>query len=171
MTTPADVDAVTAANQELYAAFEVADLDRMAAVWDDADDVQCIHPGWPALIGRSRVMRSWSVLMANTSYIQFFLTGVSTSVDGDVAIVTCEENILTDIDDPEGGLGGSQKVLSTNVFRRRPQGFLGRRVGAGGGRARGARLAAGVDRPARGDRGDPRQRRVGRQPHGAGGGA
>jgi len=123
MTTPADVDAVTAANQELYAAFEVADLDRMAAVWDDADDVQCIHPGWPALIGRSRVMRSWSVLMANTSYIQFFLTGVSTSVDGDVAIVTCEENILTDIDDPEGGLGGSQKVLSTNVFRRRPQGW------------------------------------------------
>ena len=123
MTTPADVDAVTAANQELYAAFEVADLDRMEAIWDDADDVRCVHPGWPALVGRARVMRSWSVLMANTSYIQFFLTAVTTSIDGDVAIVTCEENILTDIEDPEGGLGGSQKVLSTNVFRRRPQGW------------------------------------------------
>ena len=97
MTIPPDVDAVTAANQELYEAFEVADLDRMEAVWDDADDVRCIHPGWPVLVGRARVMRSWSVLMANTSYIQFFLTGVTADVDGDVAVVTCEENILTGI--------------------------------------------------------------------------
>jgi ketosteroid isomerase-like protein len=114
-----DVDAVTAANQELYEAFEVADLDRMAAVWDDADDVRCIHPGWPALVGRSRVMRSWSMLMANTGYIQFFLTDVQVQVVGDVAVVTCEENILTGLDDAEDGLGGTQKVLSTNVFRRR----------------------------------------------------
>jgi ketosteroid isomerase-like protein len=119
MTIDADVEAVTAANQELYAAFEEADLDRMEAVWDDGDDVRCVHPGWPALVGRARVMRSWSVLMANTTYIQFFLTGVTTQVDGNVAVVTCEENILTGIDDPDGGLGGSQQVLATNVFRRR----------------------------------------------------
>ena len=124
MTTPADVDAVTAANQELYEAFEVADLDRMEAVWDDADDVRCIHPGWPALVGRARVMRSWSVLMANTSYIQFFLTGVTADVAGDVAVVTCEENILTGVDDAEHGLGGSQRVVSTNVFRRRGDDWL-----------------------------------------------
>ena len=117
MTT--DIDAVTAANQELYAAFEVADLDRMQAIWDDTDDICCVHPGWPLLVGRARVLRSWSVLMANTSYIQFFLTGVTASVDGDTAIVMCEENILTAIDDAEGGLGGTQRVVSTNVFRRR----------------------------------------------------
>ena len=52
--------------------------------------------------------------------LPFWLTSPG---DGDVAIVTCEENILTDIEDPEGGLGGSQKVLSTNVFRRRQQGW------------------------------------------------
>lgn len=121
MTT--DFDAVTAANRELYAAFETADLDRMQAVWDDADDVRCIHPGWPALVGPTRVMRSWSVLMANTTYIQFFLTDVHASVVGDVAVVTCEENILTGIDDADDGLGGSQKVLSTNVFRRRAEGW------------------------------------------------
>jgi ketosteroid isomerase-like protein len=68
-------------------------------------------------------MRSWSVLMANTSYIQFFLTGVTAEVQGDFAVVTCEENILTGIEDPEGGLGGSQKVLATNVFRRRAKGW------------------------------------------------
>lgn len=121
MTT--DVDAVTAANEELYAAFEVGDVDRMEAVWDDSDDIRCVHPGWPLLVGRARVMRSWSVLMANTSYIQFFLTGVTASVDGDTAVVMCEENILTSVEDEEGGLGGTQRVVSTNVFRRRANGW------------------------------------------------
>jgi ketosteroid isomerase-like protein len=121
MTT--DVDAVTAANQELYASFEVADLDRMDAVWDTNDDVQCVHPGWPMLTGRAQVMRSWSVLIANTSYIQFFLTDVNASVHGDVAIVTCQENILTGIEDPDAGLAGGQTVVTTNVFRRRDDGW------------------------------------------------
>jgi len=121
MTT--DVDAVIAANEELYAAFELADIDRMDAVWDSDDDVQCVHPGWPPLVGRTRVLRSWSVLMANTSYIQFFLTDVATAVHGDVAIVTCQENILTGIEDPAAGLGGGQRVATTNVFRRRDGGW------------------------------------------------
>lgn len=119
----ADVDAVIAVNAELYAAFEAGDLDRMEAVWDDAEDVSCIHPGWPLLRGRSRVLRSWSVIMANTNYIQFFLTGVHTVVDDDIAVVTCEENILTSVADPDGALSESAKVVSTNVFRRRADGW------------------------------------------------
>ena len=115
----AEVDDVIAANAELYAAFEDGDVNRMEAIWDDADDVCCVHPGWPMLRGRSRVLRSWSVIMANTNYIQFFLTSVEATVDADVAVVTCEENILTAVADPDGGLSQSAKVVSTNVFRRR----------------------------------------------------
>jgi ketosteroid isomerase-like protein len=118
-----DVAAVAAANAELYAAFEAGDVDRMEAIWDDSDDVQCIHPGWQLVRGRSRVLRSWSVIMANTSYIQFFLTDEQIFVDGDLAVVTCEENILTAVTDAEGGLSPSAKVVSTNVFRRRPDGW------------------------------------------------
>jgi ketosteroid isomerase-like protein len=118
-----DVDAVIAANAELYAAFEEGDVDRMEAIWDEVDDVCCIHPGWPLLRGRARVLRSWSVIMANTNYIQFFLTGVQAVIDADVAVVTCEENILTAVADPDGGLSQSAKVVSTNVFRRRANGW------------------------------------------------
>jgi ketosteroid isomerase-like protein len=119
----ADVDAVVAANAELYAAFEDGDVDRMEAIWDDVDDVVCVHPGWPMLRGRPRVLRSWSVIMANTNYIQFFLTGVQAVIDSDVAVITCEENILTAVADPDGGLSQSAKVVSTNVFRRRADGW------------------------------------------------
>lgn len=120
---PGDREAVLAVNEELYAAFEAGDPVRMEALWDEADDVRCVHPGWPLLVGRSRVLRSWSVIMANTSYIQFFLTDVDATVDGDLAVVTCEENILTAVADPDGSLSESARVVSTNVFRRRPAGW------------------------------------------------
>ena len=116
-----NAEAAEAANVEFYAAFEAADLDRMAGVWDD-DPVTCVHPGWPALRGRSHVLRSWAVIMANTAYIQFFLTDLQTTVDGDVAVVTCTENILTGGEDAEGELE-SARVMATNVFRRRPGGW------------------------------------------------
>lgn len=120
----ADISAVTRANEELYAAFEAGDADRMAAVWDDGDDVVCVHPGWPLLRGRAHVLRSWSVIMANTAYIQFFLTDVAASVQGDVAVVSCEESILVRQDDAEQGeLGDTARVVATNVFRRTPSGW------------------------------------------------
>ncbi|MDP3711651.1 MAG: nuclear transport factor 2 family protein [Mycobacteriales bacterium] len=118
--------AVEAANTELYRAFEEADVDAMAALWDGADDpaaaadVVCVHPGWPMLTGRSQVLRSWSAIMAGTAYIQFFLTDVQVRVAGDTAVVTCTENVLTAISESEGT---GAAVVSTNVFRRRADGW------------------------------------------------
>lgn len=110
-------DDVLAANTEFYGAFEAGDIDRMAAIWDD-DDVICVHPGWAPVSGRSHVLRSWSVIMANTPYIQFFLTDVAVRNSGDVAVVTCTENPLTGGPDPDAFAGGVQ-CAATNVFRRR----------------------------------------------------
>jgi ketosteroid isomerase-like protein len=117
--TPTDVAAVEAANEEFYLAFEHVDLDRMHAVWDDDEDVTCVHPGWPLLRGRGRVMRSWALIFANTPYIQFFLTDVHVQVAGEIAVVTCAENILTSVGDAEG----DATVVATNVFRRRDDGW------------------------------------------------
>jgi hypothetical protein len=47
------------------------------------------------LTGRGEVLRSYALIMANTEYIQFFLTDVHVSVTGDTALVTCTENILS----------------------------------------------------------------------------
>jgi ketosteroid isomerase-like protein len=112
--------AVEAANAELYAAFEAGDIDRMSALWDDSDDVVCIHPGGPVLRGRGTVLRSWSMIMANTSYIQFFLTDVDIVITGDVAIVNCAENILTSAGEDADGASFAHpgRVVATNIFRR-----------------------------------------------------
>jgi uncharacterized protein (TIGR02246 family) len=118
--TRAATQAVEAANAELYAAFEAGDIDRMAALWADSDDVSCIHPGGPILRGRGNVLRSWSMIMANTDYIQFFLTDVEIGIVGDLAVVTCAENILTaNPEDPDTtSFAHPGRVVATNVFRR-----------------------------------------------------
>ena len=126
-----DVAAVLAANTALYDAFETGDIDLMGAVWLDDDTVQvtCVHPGWPPVHGRGPVLRSWSMIMANTAYIQFVLTDVDVRLAGDVAVVTCGENILTGL--PDAGDGDGEEAVgfagghavATNVFRRTSAGW------------------------------------------------
>ncbi|GAB2903371.1 nuclear transport factor 2 family protein [Streptomyces mayteni] len=115
-----DVEAVTAANTGLYDALERGDLDAMAERWLDAD-ISVVHPGWPVISGRGEVMRSYALIMANTEYIQFFLTDVEVAVQGDTALVTCTENILSGGPAEEDGSAGplvGGMVVATNIFRR-----------------------------------------------------
>ncbi|WP_042366195.1 nuclear transport factor 2 family protein [Streptacidiphilus neutrinimicus] len=128
----AEATAVREANDALYAALEAGDLDALTDVWvsgADADDVHgavCVHPGWPVLRGRASVLRSYALIMAHTDYIQFFLTDVEVEVLGDVALVTCTENILSGGEaEEEGQLGPlvGGKVVATNLFRRTGDGW------------------------------------------------
>jgi ketosteroid isomerase-like protein len=110
--------AVLSANSEFYAAFETGDLDAMTGLWVPSGHAVCIHPGWAPVVGAAAVRRSWAVIMANTPYIQFILTDVDVTVVGDVASVTCTENVLSaDEETPVEGFAGG-KAVTTNVFRR-----------------------------------------------------
>ena len=42
-----------------YDAFERADIAAMMAVWAEADDVVCVHPQGPRLVGFDAVRESW----------------------------------------------------------------------------------------------------------------
>lgn len=122
-----DARAVEAVNAGFYAALETADLDLLEAVWlgpPYAAQVSCVHPGWPALHGRAEVLRSFALILANTPYIQFFLTDVVVRVAGDTAVVTCVEDILTGLEPADGAIGfPGGRVVTTNVFRRTPVGW------------------------------------------------
>lgn len=125
----AESRAVERANQAFYDAIETSDLDGLEAVvltGPLAESVTTVHPGWPVLRGRREVMRSYALIMANTEYIQFFLTDVEIAVDGDTALVTCTENILTGGPAEEDGSAGALVgglVVATNVFRRTTEGW------------------------------------------------
>ncbi|TDQ55223.1 nuclear transport factor 2 family protein [Actinorugispora endophytica] len=119
------VDRVAEANAEFYQAIETGDIDLMDRVWaneDQAPDLVCVNPGWPMLRGRAEIMRAWSLVMANIPYIQYVLTETHVGVDGEIAMVTCEENVLTAEEDNPGFVAGGQ-VVTTNLFVRTEQGW------------------------------------------------
>ncbi|MFD7323717.1 nuclear transport factor 2 family protein [Streptomyces sp. NPDC059875] len=128
MTHPTDTEAVEAANTAFYEAMERGDFEEISTLWldDGATPISCVHPGWPVLSGRGEVLRSYALIMANTEYIQFFLTDVKVSLAGDVAVVTCTENILSGGPAEDGAELGplvGQLVVATNVFRRTFEGW------------------------------------------------
>ena len=115
ITSQTDVEAVSAANGAFYVAFESRDLDQMSAVWEHSDRVSCVHPGWHVLRGWGAVSGSWFALFGGPQHLQFILTDEVVSVDGDMAWVTVDENLL---DGDE--VGGT--VTAINVFGRDPDG-------------------------------------------------
>ncbi|MGP3984655.1 nuclear transport factor 2 family protein [Streptomyces sp. KR80] len=120
-----DREQVELANTALYEAMEHGDFQALSEMWLEGD-VSCVHPGWPVLRGHSEVLRSYALIMANTDYIQFFLTDVEVSVEDDTALVTCTENILSGGPAEEDGALGplvGQLVVATNVFRRTAAGW------------------------------------------------
>ena len=114
---------VEAVNTAFYQAFESADLDAMQDLWLDDPETLCVHPGALPVRGTGAINRSWALIMANTPYIQFFLTDVEVSVIEDVASVTCTENVLTGDETTGPDAFGGAKAVATNVFVRTPEGW------------------------------------------------
>ncbi len=117
------MDEVLATHAAFYSAFERSDFDAMEAVWADDEGVVCVHPGAEPIRGRAAVMRSWLALMAGAPYIQFFLTDVQASVTGDLASVTCTENVLSAGADTPIGVFAGGSAAATNVLRYTAQGW------------------------------------------------
>lgn len=113
-----DIAAVEEINGEFYGAFERGDIDSMTRIWLDDRETLCVHPGTTPIRGAGAITRSWALIMANATYIQFFLTDVEVSVQGDMAYVTCTENVLTaDAHTADTSFIGARAV-ATNVFVR-----------------------------------------------------
>lgn len=103
------------ANAAFYEAFEQRDLDAMSDLWEHSDRVSCTHPGWAPLRGWSAVAASWFALFHEAAPTQFILTEQRTSVVGDVAWVTVDENII--------GAQVGATVSAVNVFARTDRGW------------------------------------------------
>jgi ketosteroid isomerase-like protein len=109
-----DQQAVLATNAAFYAAFEALSADAMAAVWANGAGDVCIHPGWDILVGGEMVQESWALIFGNTGYLRFEPSDVRVVLDGDMATVTCIENIFSVIE----GHTIHGRLACTNVFRR-----------------------------------------------------
>jgi uncharacterized protein (TIGR02246 family) len=51
--------------QQLYEALQRADIDALMAVWSDDDDIVCVHPGGPRVVGAAAIRASFEAIFAS----------------------------------------------------------------------------------------------------------
>ncbi|MBD2094680.1 nuclear transport factor 2 family protein [Trichocoleus sp. FACHB-591] len=107
-----DEQAVLAANQAFYRAFERKDMEAMQAVWSKGTGSLCIHPGRLALRGWDAIGSSWEKIFKNTSYLEIEIEIITTEVDSAIAYVVVLEKLFQVV--------GNQRVqaqsMATNIF-------------------------------------------------------
>ena len=109
-----------------YDAVESGDVDLMETLWAESAHTTCVHPGAAPVRGTASVLRTWTMLMANVGYIQFFLTDIDVmtfppgSDDPHTAYITCTENILSGagMSSAESFAGG--KAIASTMLVRDP---------------------------------------------------
>jgi ketosteroid isomerase-like protein len=50
---------------EFYEAMQRGDIDRLMALWSDDEEIACVHPGGPRLIGAPAIRASFEAMFAN----------------------------------------------------------------------------------------------------------
>jgi limonene-1,2-epoxide hydrolase len=101
----ADDDDVLRVNAAFYRAFATADFTAMSRIWGK-EQVSCIHPGWPVLIGRDAVLDSWKGILGNPGAERIAFHDATAMVAGDEARVLCIEVL------------GEMAFAASNWFRR-----------------------------------------------------
>jgi len=109
--TPADAETA------FYRAFEANDLAAMMAVWDEADDVVCVHPMGRPLRGVRAVREGWRELFGAEVAMRFGVEAVQVSRHDDLAIHIVMEHILVPNSRPVA------PMTATNIYRRTPLGW------------------------------------------------
>ena len=101
-----DNDAILAANAAYYRAFSTGDVAAMSRIWAD-DGISCVHPGWPALIGRAAVLESYRNILMSPNRVRIAHRDDTAIVAGQEARVLCVEIVE-----------GTALLAATNVYRR-----------------------------------------------------
>jgi uncharacterized protein (TIGR02246 family) len=103
---------------QFYEALQQGDIERLMAAWADDEDVVCVHPGGPRLVGLAAIraafesMFSHGAIDARPERVRRLQTHASA-----VHSVLERVNLMT----PEGPR--SAWVVATNVYLKTPQGW------------------------------------------------
>lgn len=101
-----------------YEALQRADIDALMACWADEEEVFCVHPGGPRLVGTQAIRAAFEQMFGNGA-IQARPARVRKveSLDSAVHNVLERIEVLT-VEGPRHAF-----VLATNVYHRTPQGW------------------------------------------------
>ncbi|RZI83698.1 MAG: DUF4440 domain-containing protein [Rubrivivax sp.] len=101
-----------------YEALQQGDLERLMSVWSDDDEIACVHPGGPRVVGEAAIRATFEAIFANGP-VQVSLQQVRRLESG-----SCEvHHVLEKVEalTPDGLQ--TAFVLATNVYLRTALGW------------------------------------------------
>ena len=110
--TPQDAEAA------FYEALERCDADSMMAVWAEDEEVTCIHPGGPRLVGYATIREAWRNIFGNGMRLRLRLSQ-PTTVSTPFAVVSTVMEYFSTADDQ----AINAPVVATNVYVRSAAGW------------------------------------------------
>lgn len=112
MTTADETEA------SFYEAMQTGDLDRMMQVWADDEDIACVHPGGPRVVGTVAVRAAFEAVFASGP-VHISIEHVRRMETAVCAVHHVTEKVQAV--GPEGTR--TAFVMATNVFLRTAQGW------------------------------------------------
>jgi len=110
-----DADEVEAA---FYRALQEGDIDRLMSCWADEDEIVCIHPGGPRVVGAIAIRATFEAMFSNGS-----IRAWPERARKMQAVASAVHNVLERVE-VLGPEGPSQAwVIATNVYHRTAQGL------------------------------------------------
>jgi len=101
-----------------YQAFEAKDVDAMMAAWAEDEDIVCVHPGGPRLVGYEAVRIGWEQLFAGETKLSFRLDEIVVIETVGLAMQSAVEHVTVGNDPKARGA-----AIATNVYLRTPLGW------------------------------------------------
>lgn len=101
-----------------YEALQAADIEKLMACWADEDDVVCVHPGGPRLIGLVAIRSAFEAMFSNGS-IRAWPEGVR-KID---SLASSMHNVRERIEVLTEEGPREVYVIATNVYHKSVQGW------------------------------------------------
>jgi ketosteroid isomerase-like protein len=101
-----------------YQAFEAKDIETMMATWAEDEEIVCVHPGGPRLVGYEAVRAGWEQLFSGDTRLSFRVDQIVVIETVGLALQSGVEHVTVGDDrEPRGA------AIATNVFMRTPSGW------------------------------------------------
>jgi ketosteroid isomerase-like protein len=100
-----------------YDALSRADIDAIMALWADDDDIVCIHPGTPRLVGHAAIRASFEAIFERGS-VQIRPLQLHATHNLMTAVHNIIEEVKSKSAEPQ-----EAHILCTNVYVKTPHGW------------------------------------------------
>ena len=101
-----------------YEALQQGDIEKLMACWADEDEVVCVHPGGPRVVGALAIRAAFDAMFSNGS-----IRAVPQQVRKVESLTSVVHNVLERIEVLTQGGPAHAYVLATNVYHRTAQGW------------------------------------------------